>query len=564
MQVRNMGFNLLYKGNTKILFFTFLFLLVSVYPLAAQDPWEEDGEIEDAEIIIEKDQKIELPPASRNFEKVPPPPVAPAESEQQFQFKNFNYQLSDIEPQIRVLTIKDDELAKLYGNFVKVGFGNYITPYFEGFFNNKRNDRYSYGAHIKHLSSRNGPVDKINSGTSENHINLMGKYFTPSIGFDGALSYERDMYHFYGYNDELLTPDSEEIRQIYHTMGARLTMENINPDAFDYKLNATYSNINDYYNASEGIAGLNLDSRFSVAGAFGIRLRSDLYLMNRKEGTSLSRNLFRLKPNFEIQIDQFDVEFGLNFVYENDTIANFDKLHMYPFAKASFDLTEDINVYAAVDGDIQRNTLHSFAEENPFIVSRIDIFNTNKTLELSGGIKGKLLQNISFHAGLSAANYKNMYFFVNSLADSTRFDVVYDQNDTELFNFFVETGYTKEDIFRLVARADFYGYSTTSVEEAWHKPTFKLGILGTYTLYDKIRFNADMNILGGIKAREIGTGEAIALDQIVDLSLKADYLFSNRFSAFLSVNNILNNNYERYLNYPSRGLMGMVGATYAF
>ncbi len=545
--------------------FSFVILGTTAFSAAAQGTWE-DGEIQDTEVIIEKDKKIELPPANRNFEKVPPPPVVAGQNEQQFRFKNFNYQLSDIEPKIRVLTVKDEQLPKLYGNFVKVGLGNYLTPYLEGFFNSKRNEKYSYGVNLKHLSSRNGPVDKSNSGTSENHLNFNGKYYTPSIAFDGGLFYHRDLYHFYGYNNELLTPDRKDIQQIYHTFGVRASMQNANINNFFYKLDAGYSNINDEYNASEGIVNLNLDTRIGlgVGNILGLRVRSDLYLINRKQGTSISRNLFRLKPNFEIQLDQFKVEAGLGFVYENDTIANFDKLHMYPFGRISFDLTEDFQVYGALDGDINANTLHSFARENPFIAPEIGIFHTNKTIEISGGIKGMLLQNISFNTGIAVGNYKNMYYFVNDAADSAKFDVIYDPDNTGLFTFFAEVGYTKANAFRIVGRTDLYGYNTAAVAEPWHKPTFKLSLLSTYNLYDKIHFNADLNILGGLKAPGISTDEVIELDQIVDLSFKADYLFSKQFSTFIGVNNILNNNYQRYLNYPSRGIMVMIGATYAF
>ena len=52
-----------------------LFCSLSFFQVAAQDPqreWTEGGELENVEIEIVKEREITLPPANRNFEKVPP------------------------------------------------------------------------------------------------------------------------------------------------------------------------------------------------------------------------------------------------------------------------------------------------------------------------------------------------------------------------------------------------------------------------------------------------------------------------------------------------------------
>jgi len=46
--------------------------------------------------------------------------------------------------------------------------------------------------------------------------------------------------------------------------------------------------------------------------------------------------------------------------------------------------------------------------------------------------------------------------------------------------------------------------------------------------------------------------------------LKADYQITERISAFVIGNNLLNRNNQRFLNYPVRGIQGIVGATIKF
>ena len=157
-----------------------------------------------------------------------------------------------------------------------------------------------------------------------------------------------------------------------------------------------------------------------------------------------------------------------------------------------------------------------------------------------------------------------MYFFANSALDSTRFEILYDRGSTSILNFFGEIQYSIGETFRNSLRGDFYGYDTDDLTEAWHKPTFELGYLATYNLYDKILFNLDLYLMGGIKGLNLQSGNQKELDSIIDLNLKADYLFSDRFSVFISAENLLSQEFERYLNYPSRGLRILGGAAISF
>jgi outer membrane cobalamin receptor len=71
--------------------------------------------------------------------------------------------------------------------------------------------------------------------------------------------------------------------------------------------------------------------------------------------------------------------------------------------------------------------------------------------------------------------------------------------------------------------------------------------------------------LGGIIAQSPETvNKERPLNDIVDLSIHVDYRFSNVFSAFAEINNILGTKYERYLFYQKKGLNFLVGLSYAF
>lgn len=560
------------------LLFFISFLGIYVPLLAQQDPnWEEEGEIEEAEVVIEKSREIELPRANRKFERVPPLPVQEPSINIEYRFVEVLPKLGSLKPPIRVLKVKEPPLPKLYPNYVKAGFGNYLTPYLEVYANSARSEDYSYGVHFRHLSSRQGPVDGGNSGNSDTQLGLNGKYFAGGHTFFGEASYRRERYHFYGYMPGLeLSRDS--IKQIFNTISLSGGVERSEVDAaFDYQLKFNYRHLDDAYEASENQFGINFLASMDIADQLAFNLQSDFWMMNQKdvadvfpnEASSINRNLFRIKPYFAYRTSTepqqgLDIKAGLNLVYENDTISNADKLHVYPFAQAKYHITNALNIYASLDGDIERRTLLDFTNENPWLKPNVAVLHTNKNFGFGGGIAGRINSILGFNAGFSASNYKNLYFFANSATDSTKFDILYDPGNVFVFNLHGEININAQNRFRSTLRGDYFSYNMDELAKPWQRPTYKMSLLSSYNVYDKLLLNAELLVMGGLEGINLASGTETELATIADLSFKADYLFSPRFSTFLQFKNIFAQNYERYLNYPSRGIMIMAGITYSF
>jgi outer membrane cobalamin receptor len=58
--------------------------------------------------------------------------------------------------------------------------------------------------------------------------------------------------------------------------------------------------------------------------------------------------------------------------------------------------------------------------------------------------------------------------------------------------------------------------------------------------------------------------QIVTLESYIDVNAHVGYRFNDRLSAFGRVNNILNSDYQKWLNYEVQGLQGMIGATYKF
>lgn len=530
----------------------------------AQVKRDDNGEIEDAEIIIEKNRAIELPEANRNFEKITSPVRQPDPVLQQYQFIERNAKLPDLNPRFRVLQMPTEPLKKLNGNYVKGGLGNYANTYLEGFLNSTRNSDYSYGLRFKHLAWARGPVDKGNSGSSENMIGIHGRYFLDALTAGASLEYSRERYNFYGY-----TPgkevDKSDIKQVFSTIALKTNFTSNNTKSpLDYRLDVGVINLSDAYDAREFEFSTQLKGSYAINENLKAQLNTDLFLTTRSDAASQSRNIFRLKPIVQYKMDVITFSAGLNTVFENDTAKNDDNFHIYPVLQVEYMFMDKFTFFGGFEGDMQRTTLRQFVNENPWLAPNIHLLHTNKARDIYGGVKGDIGGGLSFATRFAFTGYKNLYFFVNGNPDSTKFKTLYENDFTNVLNFTGELGYTYSEKLRLGLKTEFYNYSLKNLEEAWHRPAFTATVLGSYNFNNKLFFNTEIYYLGGITAKNFASNKKIDLDPILDLNIKGEYLFFDKFSAFLSFNNLLSSKYQRYLYYPSRGLNILAGLTYTF
>ncbi len=530
-----------------------------------KEKWGE-GEIEKVEIEIVKERQIVLPKANRNFEKVPPRPVEPIKPEITYDFKNLNFTASDYNPSIRPLRLQQEQIAKLYGNYLSAGFGNYASPLLEAYLTNKRSKDKFYGLKFFHQSYGTGPVDKENSSSGNTELSLFGKAFSRYGTTAGFLKFENFRNRFYGYLPDPLIKQSPEV-QGYLIVSLGGSVENPKNADFNYKLSGGFSYLDDKFKASESEVSLALESNYNLTEESKIVINSEYYLIARKDELveAKPRHLFKVKPAYQFMvIDNLKLTAGLNVALENDTIGKNKSFHVYPHVKAEYQLSKSVEVYAAFTGDVDKVSLHTLAHENPWLDANIGIFNTNRTMEFLGGLKGKLGSKVAFGTGVSLANLKDLYFYKNNTADRARFITVYDEGNTQRTNLFGELSFSQTNKVRFSLRGDLFGYSTDKIEAAWHRPTYRMTINSSFNIVDKFLINADLMTQGGAKALNVDTNTVLTLDPAFDLNLRLNYFVSPQFSVFLKGSNLLANEYQLYLNYPVRGLQILGGLTYVF
>ncbi len=555
------------RGNTPYSLFIMLLLAMtgSFSSLQAQEKWEEGGEIESVEIEIVKERQITLPKASRNFEKIPPRPAEPIIPEMTYDFKNFRFNTPDFQPTIRPLRLKAEELQKINGGYLSAGFGNFASPFLAASLTSKRNESRYYGADFLHRSFGKGPVGGANSANGNTQVNLFTKGFNKVMAAGLQAGYENIATHFYGYQPASQEVKRDTLRQMYHMVSVGGQIENVKPGDFNFRLGGNFSYLDDYYRAAESVAGIDFNSDYLISENKFLLMEGSYRLLARKDSLAEAkpRSLLRLAPAFRFNpVEKLTLTAGLLFAYENDTIGEGSDLHLYPNVSASYQLGKTVQAFAHLKGDMEEVSLHRLARENNWVNANLDIFHSNKQLDFSAGLVGRVGTSLSFQLGGAVASYQHLYFYINHAEHTEKFDVVYD--NTTRTTAFAEWGVERTNRASLKMRGEYYGYSMDTQAEAWHRPVYRVAAYSWFNLFSKIQLHANVVALGGMKAWNESLTRTETLDMAIDLNVKARYFVSKDFSCFVEGSNLLNSNYPLYFQYPVRGLQVTGGISWSF
>ncbi|MCX2739184.1 hypothetical protein [Pontibacter anaerobius] len=539
---------------------------------AQNQGWSEGGKLQDAEVVVEKNRVIELPQAARNYEKFRINPPEIADRNVRYRFSDYRLPSQDVDLQMKVLTIKQDELTKLYGNYIKAGLGNYGSLYLKGYFHNKRSKDASFGANVSHVSSSRGPVDKDNSAVSQSDISLHGERYMQGLTVGGDLKYGREKHYFYGYEpmlEESVEVDRDTIKQVFNRIHAQGFFHNHNSQSpFLYKTNARFRYINDEYDMKESNFAVDFRSEYGIDEVSAFKVDADLSMLSHNDSADVSRGLFKLNAAYERQFNVVRLTLGAKVAYTGDEVNDARQMNVYPMVRVGLEPVKgNLLIYGGIGGDLERTTLYELTQENPYLAQNVQVADVNKGLEVYGGFQANIANYVHLNGRVAYQNFRNLYFYNNSAADPAKFELLYDDGVTNVFNIFGEASFNYSDEVRLGLKADYNSYNMASLEQPFHRPELMASVYGTYNFYDKILFNSELYYIGdsfGRITRPDGTTELRQTDAIVDLNLKADYKFTNNFTVFLMANNLFGKKYARFVNYPNKSINLIGGVTYSF
>ena len=494
------------------------------------------------------------------------------------------------------------EKEKLYNNYATLGFGNYPTNNAELFITQNLSRTNYVGGMLRHLSSQGG-IDDVVLDDKYANTNLDVTYGVRErdMSWNLDLGVKNQMYNWYGLPNYSIFTDAIiqniDSKQNYNTiaLGGKLALKT----SFFKEATLQFKHFSDAYDSAE--------NRFFIKPQF------DFEVMDQKikadfvadyVGGSLERRIdlinsafnysslnFGFSPSVFYQQDDLSVQVGASVFYSvlyRNTIGtplNKNSIYIYPNIKASYKLVGDLLVaYAGAEGGLQQNSYADFVDENPFVSPTLFIEPTDNKYDIYAGLKGKLASSVAFNVRAAYLNQDNKALFLNNkfnvLSTNTEgyaygnsFGVVYDNVKTMSLFGELKADFSKNVTFGI--NGTYTNYATDSQGEAWNLPTLKMGSTVDLDINEKWYAGANVFFVGERKDLvsiqddvlvfpNTFSQQVVTLDSYFDLNAHVGYKYNAKLTAFLKGNNLANQQYNRWANFPVQGIQVLLGANYKF
>lgn len=474
----------------------------------------------------------------------------------------------------------------LYDNYAALGIGNYTNILAEFYSNIEISKRQSLTIGLEHHSSQGGI-----SG-----VQLDDKYYDTQLHLGYAqeenqflwglrLGFQHQLYNWYGVPANFIA--EQEYTNINPThnytgisLGGDLKMKQ---GIFD-KVSLDYRHFGDDFSSSEDHMVIKPHFQFDVGKEkINAEVSAD-YLNGRFNDSDIEHINYSVlnlgfHPSLSITRSEFTLNLGAQVVYSSDMENSKSDVYFYPKIKAGYRVAGDyFTLYAGADGELTQNTYYDFTQNNPYLAPDLLIAPTNKQYHIYFGGKGKFTEELSYdlRGGYVSEEHKTLFVHRNIssgfLSDvkpydhANSFGLTYD--DVNTLSVYGELNYALNDDINISLNATYYNYSTDKAAEAWNLPEIEAALTADYMITKKWSVGADIFYVGERKdlfgMGDFAPPETVTLDGFVDANLRLGFQLNDQLGFFLRGNNLFNDNYDSWLNYPVQGIQGMIGASYQF
>lgn len=486
--------------------------------------------------------------------------------------------------------------AHLYNNYATLGFGNYRTLNAELFVNQELGSNDYVGGMFRHLSSQGGISGvELDDRYYDSAIDLTYGANYSDMSWNVDLGYQNQIYNWYGLptefgstlssSDRAMLIDGINPQHVYNTfsLGSKIDFNEGILDNASLKFN----HFTDTFGSAE--------NRFYVKPSLKFNIMDEAIKTNiivDYVGGSFDKNYqntnsqvikygftnFGISPTFVMQENDWTLNLGASLFYSLDNEHSNNKFFVYPQINASYKVVGDLMIfYAGAEGNLEQNSYMDFVNQNSFLSPTLNIAPTDKQYDIFAGLKGKITNNVSYNIKGSYVNERNKALFrsndYNENASNENYafgnsmQVVYDDMRTLSFTGDLKANFSENVTFGI--SGTYNSYTNDFQQEAWNLPELKLNSNIDFNITPQWFAGATVFYVGERKDMKFNTNftvdsTPITLDSYFDVNAHVGYKYNEQLTGFIRANNITNQSYQKWLNYPVQGFQIVVGANYKF
>ena len=194
----------------------------------------------------------------------------------------------------------------------------------------------------------------------------------------------------------------------------------------------------------------------------------------------------------------------------------------------------------------------------------------NVKLGFDGGVRTNIMEVVDLHLGVRyrRIEYDPLYIpydynidHSSSQALFNTFMMVYDE--TQTVSVLVDARVKLRNSLTADLGFAYNNCSPKVAEYAWYRPTTEGKLKLTYDVNENLAFNTTFLYQGGRYAKPYN-GDPFKLKDVFDLGLGADYHINEQLSVFARLDNLLNQKYQLFYDYPVTGIEFFAGLKMSF
>jgi hypothetical protein len=488
----------------------------------------------------------------------------------------------------KAATVEKVKPVKLFDNYATLGVGSFTTFLGEVYLNHAISRTESAGGYFSHHSSGGG-IEGVQLDDNFSNTKLNANYTSQlrDLAWTVEAGFQHQRFNWYG------VPDT----QIDTALGDGVRPEHTFSNAHfggDISFEDTYINSGSFFFRRF------FDDQGSGENRFVAKAKIDIPVNGEEVATQIKidylgggfdRNytttnalnygnfIVGITPSYQLRQDDLTVNLGASINYLNDSEAGENKVFIYPNITATYRLVNDVLIaFGGIEGGLIQNSYYDFASENPFVSPTLFVTPTDQQYNAYVGLKGKLSSNMSYSINGAYKADRNRALFKNNeitlmpnqpYSYGNSFGVVYDDVNT-----FGVAGALSVDInrnFTLGIKAEYFTYNTDDEAEAWNLPDIQGSLFLDYQINTHWFAGANLIYTGERKDQfflndgvTATTPFTVTLDSFFDANAHVGYHINDQISVFAKANNIANNEYQRWQNFPVQGIQFLAGATFKF
>ena len=541
-------------------------LLLGCTVLLTTGLFAQNTDLEDNSVTVVTNFRASLTDAERVKVNPATPPADTSSRRQTYSIVPRPLSIEYPAPTIRPRAIQQEEPEPINNAWIKLGLGTPNALYGEASYDVTGQDNLDLGFYANHYGFNNN--NKVeNQRASDTKVGTEGTYlFDQGFAVNGGLSYDTRSRYYYGYNfselpaDSALTFTQDEVRQRFNIFSLHTELYNgtLTQGNLDYHAGISLYLMNADPSVRESNFTINIGGTKWINDSNPLDVEFLADFTRFKDTTSQSLNVASLSPSYTVVVaDRIKLKAGVRLTSQED---DFD---VFPNFTASAVVIDGLlNAFAGVEGNVQKNTLRSLSDYNPWINTRLRVRNSEAT-RFYGGVEGTF-RGIAYRAeaGYKYLDNLALYRYTRDGEGIPRFNVIYDDGS----QVYVQATATLPIVEDLDLNATFVQrfYTMEDEEKPWHLPSLSLNAAGIYTLRTlPLQLRADLFVENGLPY-QTPEGGVDHLNALLDLSLNAEYTITDVFGVWARVNNLLNNKRERFYQYPTIGTNFLIGASARF